>query len=792
MFSFTNKTQPVLTEKGMDRIDVYKAALALNFCTVSVSQIVDYDDLYVLEQEYEGILNNLNLKAFPKDDSLLEVLKKILDTITFFRIQEGDKQFIEKDYQQKMKNAIWSAAPNLVAVLATGNPVAMAVTLASQVGIGYMNYRKAKAQNTLEYEKEQWQLQRTAIEQFNVLRRELFTTAWRLARDYDFPDEYRLTEKQISQYNSILMDPDPFRRCERLLAIQEGFDAYPPFLYYLGHAEYEIAKEYESRSNADSNALAIANRYKKKALELFRTFKDIIKDTDILRTNPIAVSCHLEHIELIESDTNNTDEIRELLNLAIKKAGNSFDIIQICALHYLRIGDIKSGEKYLRQCVVEGFNPITNAQILSMLYSYDMLNRKESEEQMASYNSLVRYVGKGYLFPLPTPDQITQKRETVTPQLNDAFLKLQKGILLDKYMLVTEAVLEKYSLLLKRDLQTPDSRREYPDDFYSDENFDERVRQIKNCFKKDYSFRIAQYNIEMCVDSSMRDFLFAILPIIKTIDGQEHGDEFHAADTAEKLIMDAGHYGDLLEIEEQDVERICRISIQKEMSEYVNGRYSAAVQYLIDTKADSIVHISELEGIISNICAKEGISSPVELYHQKYISKNNPPSLPLDNNPFYAGEDSVIARQHDRENERKMVEVLSEAQKNGLILSATASLITENDRIEISKYFSNNQKNLPEIVFEKRKNLEVMAVVTEGKKKSCKKDLVFTKDEVYSFYGKQRQAKYDDLSISSDKKSIEIGIEKSEEFYGYNKIVSIPVLANAISELCLLSSQFSK
>ena len=39
--------------------DKKRAAYALNMCTVSVSQIVDYNDLNVLEQEYEAILNNL-------------------------------------------------------------------------------------------------------------------------------------------------------------------------------------------------------------------------------------------------------------------------------------------------------------------------------------------------------------------------------------------------------------------------------------------------------------------------------------------------------------------------------------------------------------------------------------------------------------------------------------------------------------------------------------------------------------------------------------------------------------
>lgn len=42
-----------------------KAAYALNLCTVSVSQIIDYNDVNIMEQEYEAILNNLNLEQMP-------------------------------------------------------------------------------------------------------------------------------------------------------------------------------------------------------------------------------------------------------------------------------------------------------------------------------------------------------------------------------------------------------------------------------------------------------------------------------------------------------------------------------------------------------------------------------------------------------------------------------------------------------------------------------------------------------------------------------------------------------
>ncbi len=230
------------TDKEFTEEEKIRAAYALNMCMVSVSQIIDYDDINILEQEYEQILNNLNLEMMPKDEALLKIIKQLLDTITFFRIQEGDKLMVEREYQQQMKNAIWKAVPNFGLIVAGGNPVTMAISLASQVGIGYMNYRRAKSENKLEYEKKQWQLQRSAIEQFNGLRRELFDTAWRLAEKYRFPDEYRLTEKQIKQYNSILMDPDEIRKYERLTTIKDTFIAYPPFWYHYGNTANHIAR----------------------------------------------------------------------------------------------------------------------------------------------------------------------------------------------------------------------------------------------------------------------------------------------------------------------------------------------------------------------------------------------------------------------------------------------------------------------------------------------------------------------------------------------------------------------
>ena len=105
--------------------ETIKAAHALNLWTVSISQIIDYDDINVLEQEYDTIMNNLNLENMPKDEALLDVIKEIMDEVTNLRIDEGDKKLMEREYQHQLKNAVWSAVPNVTAIFASSDPMSL-------------------------------------------------------------------------------------------------------------------------------------------------------------------------------------------------------------------------------------------------------------------------------------------------------------------------------------------------------------------------------------------------------------------------------------------------------------------------------------------------------------------------------------------------------------------------------------------------------------------------------------------------------------------------------------------
>ena len=338
-----------------------RAAYALNLCTVSISQIIDYEDLIVLEQEYEAILNNLNLEAMPKDEPLLLIIKQILDVITFFRIDKVERAFIEEEYNKQVRNAIWSAVPNFGMLIAGGNLMTAGVAIATQVGMGYMNYRNNRNKYKGARDHKLWQLQKAAIEQFNGLRRELFDTAWRLADKYEFPDKYRLTERQITNYNEILQDSNIIRRYERLDAIKEYFEAYPPFWYYLGSVANKI---YRERKDLDSHY------YKERAISAFEKYWKV-NAQGLLREDQVAAGCALEYIDILMDpmrELTETDRIEALIRQAIAYSGRANDVLQCCAFYNLRINKYEEAAKLYKYLVNESYNTLFNAQILSSLY----------------------------------------------------------------------------------------------------------------------------------------------------------------------------------------------------------------------------------------------------------------------------------------------------------------------------------------------------------------------------------------------------------------------------------------
>ena len=379
--------------------DQLKAAYALNLCTVSIAQIVDYNDIGILMQEYDNILNNLNIEKMPKDDALLEIFERMIDTINSCYISAEDKKLIDAEYQNRMKNAVWSAVPHLGLIFATGNPIAIAMNLATQVGISYMNYRRNKAEYQQGQEREHWQIEKSDLEMINGLRQSLFRTSWQLAKTYNFPDEYRLTDQQVKDYNSTLLEDDPIKRYNSLSFMKDKFKAYPHFWYQMGSTANSIYRS-ENLDISDS----MRAMYKERAIECFEHYRKLNK-FNLLRQDAITSAWALEYIDLLDlNDEDDREKAKSLLKEAEAHAGNAKDVLELCAYAALNLGNYDDAIRLFEFLVNNNYNAEINARILSALLIYNFRAPEKRDSALSAYEN-ISGVARKYLLPIPSTEE---------------------------------------------------------------------------------------------------------------------------------------------------------------------------------------------------------------------------------------------------------------------------------------------------------------------------------------------------------------------------------------------------
>jgi len=737
-----------------------RTAYALNLCTVSISQIIDYNDIVILEQEYDAILNNLNIEKMPKDEALLKILKQLLDTITFFRIQEGDKKFIDQEYQHKMKNAIWSAIPS-IGLFVGGNPVALTMSLAAQVGIGYMNYRKQKAENKLLYEKEEWKLRRSAIEQFNGLRRELFDTAWRLVDAYDIPDAFRLTERQVTQYNEILMDPDDFRRYERLDVIKENFIAYPPFWYFFGNTANMLWKVTEGE---------LSDYYFQAAKMYFEIFIRSFKACDLLRENQVASSCALEYIDLLRIDVSEErQKIDELIRFALDYSGNANDVLQLCAFSYLKIDDAKSAAKLLRRLVNENYNAVVNAQLLSRYYV--MANLSGDTSSAAGYQYLEKRMNSLYLYPFPDQKLLEYGNEYVLNDIDETFLENQKEILARKYGIVIDCFFKKYEILFNRCIPVPDDK-EYSDNYFdgSTDAYASRKADAVGLRNKKtlYAYREAlqEADYPFCYLPVLNDMLNAAF-FLNSVQGLEG--------TLLKEVSNAiiRNHSQLKKIGEKVADESFGIEDYNEIldisfDDYTEAFYKKIIQssaHYIALKKD-IVAMSEAESNLREFCINEGFDAPEVLYE----SSDDMVDVPNLNKQYLGIElilDGVTTAETDNrydEIARHIVAFLDKIPKE----NTSTTFLTKNSPM-FDRYFI-NLTNVPN-----KHSLQRKTVAVLDDQGDSDNDLLFTTDGLVQIVkGRMKEpVAYDDIKLLENDKGLMISQEYENGNVSMYQLISL-------------------
>ena len=768
-----------------NNIEKKKAAYALNLCTVSVSQIVDYHDAYILEQEYDAILNNLNLKEIPKDEALLRTLSEILNTITFFHIQDIKKNQIEKKYRQRMKNAIWSAIPSLN-IIVGGNPLYIAYSLATQIGSAYMNYRREKIDAASEKEDEEIELQITAIEQLNALRRELFSTAWRLADEYDFPDEWRLTEKQIKQYNNILIDKNDYRRYSRLESIADKFEAYPPFWYFYGHTANfisEMAKKRlrENKGNQEDiyKDSAIFKQYRELAKNHFEKYHSLIGN-NILREDQLTASFALEYVDILcEEDTKDVNKINELIRLAEMMSPNSLDILQLCSIAYLKIGKTDEASRLLKLLVNEDYNGSSNAKILSRIYVNKYLTSKDNKA-LSEYRILEMQIDPKQLYPMPK----NLSKSISESELDKAFIEEQKTILKIFYRRTLTAFANKKAEDFNRILPAPYKKNIPDSEYFSNTMMGKRIRRnvvenvLRSKEKEEYVSKLQQCEFR----AGYIDILNQTVASLEDLSGFRH-----LSDHDDIIYMIEGK----LRIAKSILEEIQeKLNANTFSFEYYKKLDETSYEYftedfydrLKDEICNMINRITKLDSLeiwnndIREFCDKNALPSP-----DRYISNSVEYEGSVEDNKGVFFTDALLGNKVNRPSRtelEKLSNIVNREIKNIIIDASKVDIYTFDDD-KFNTYFANSNLLKNGSVYHLKYN--AFAVIDDVTRRDY--DLILCFDWIAVFY---RNELRDIISYSDIQYESVGGNERLKLGYPclyHNKNINIKSLFELISDI---------
>lgn len=344
---------------GKDRPSVetqLQVLQALNQIAVSLTHIITYNDKVVLDQEYNTIINNLNLSKIP-DADIITLLQELMDLLTSSKIQDRDRAYLARSYDQNVQQELRKRMRSRI--LETDlliNPYTSILNAMLNVGSFYFNYRDKMEDYKKEREQAFWKIDTNTLQGLNNFYKKLLKYSWDLMRRYHLPDEWRLDEKQLSDYTAILKEPDLGVRYRKLERIESSFQKFPPYWYYRGQAAREIGNN-------------------KEALHCFNQFQNIHQG--ILRRDPYAASTAMCKT-MLTAEQATPGKVKSDLEVILANSEDAdWGNILFAALQYARLGDADTAGRLILRNLDNGHAAfIENSEMIRSVGPALLLNSR--------------------------------------------------------------------------------------------------------------------------------------------------------------------------------------------------------------------------------------------------------------------------------------------------------------------------------------------------------------------------------------------------------------------------------
>lgn len=429
----------------------------------------------------------------------------------------------------------------------------------------------------------------------------------------------------------------------------------------------------------------------------------------------------MELIDLLDMDEN-LEWIEELLDSAVRFSGNANDILQLCAIAYLKINQIDKAAELFRILVNESYNTVVNAQILSRLYvhkaieQFDMLSR-------ARYETLATRVNPDYLFHLPESwEQVDEK------EIEEDFELKQVELLKNKYFAVIQYCLNEWSIRLGKLLPVPEKEKKYSDVYFSEKKKEQREKDMLELFsskykknkRNDYLERLSHTGFLNAYFDEMNHFYGEISELYCLNERDKLQDIIKDSIVKNSsLITEQSRKIEEKKTDESDIGillQLTSIATYSDFTRELKRQAEVGILGLPDLSKFAVA-----DSALMNFCEKYGIPEPDILIEEGKDQELDSESM----NQYFSlellGENGIkLQKEHDR---YKMTSEIIKKHADRMNGISEKSKVYFNDSVEFNTYFETGKlKNLRDI------RQKTIAVYDDKSFQNA--DMLFTRDGV--------------------------------------------------------------
>ncbi len=331
---------------------------ALNMAVVSLHRITSSGDRLILDREYTNIINNIRMGEINADPALTGLYQEIVRVIHGGRLRDDLRGELSVKHSSRQKKSIGEIIYGNALKSFKLNPLQWLGKLAASSVSEYFESLREEGRQEQSIHYDNMKLKHDELDEYSELQRKLLGSSWSLLRQYNIPDNYRLTQDGLGKFSAAMNEPNPSKR-QRMLKYLEGeFSVYAPYWFH---------RAVSSRESVNND----------EAGKCFARFSDVWRP--VLRKDPYMAESMKHKIEGLMRGGNNAEEIKKCLEVMRRNsqlddwANNIY-----MAMIYFTLGEKEKAEERVMCNIDFGFETETSGMLLAFFENTEIPAGTES------------------------------------------------------------------------------------------------------------------------------------------------------------------------------------------------------------------------------------------------------------------------------------------------------------------------------------------------------------------------------------------------------------------------------